>query len=134
MDFKWAVIEIFLYIIQNKITNYMEILEKIFGNSTHLELILLFYNHPGYLANISKLANTLDKSHVTVRKAISDLVAAGILTELDIGKSRVIRINENSPYTETLFNFINTVRSVKEKKSMEEIIEKRSERAVSRRF
>ncbi len=112
----------------------MEILEKTFGNSTHLELILLFYNNPRYVTNITKLAYTLDKSHVTVRKAISDLVAAGILTELDIGKSRVIRINEDSPYTETLFNFINTVRSVKEKRGIEEIIEKRSERAVSRRF
>ena len=104
----------------------MEILEKIFGNSTHLELILLFYNNPGYFTNITKLAHTLDKSHVTVRKAISDLVAAGILTELDIGKSRVIRLNEHSPYTETLFNFINTVRGVKEKRSIEEIIAKRA--------
>ena len=104
----------------------MEILEKIFGNSTHLEIILLFYNNPGYLTNITKLANTLDKSHVTARKAISDLVAAGILTKLDIGKSRVIRLNVHSPYTETLFDFINTVRSVKEKKSIEEIIAKRA--------
>ena len=104
----------------------MEILEKIFGNSTHLELVLLFYNNPGYFNNITKLATTLDKSHVTVRRAITDLVDAGILTELDIGKSRVIRINEKSPYTETLFEFINTVRSVKEKRSIEEIIAKRS--------
>jgi len=104
----------------------MEMLEKIFGNSTHLEIILLFYNNPGYITNITKLANTLDKSHVTARKAISDLVAAGILTELDIGKSHVIRINERSPYTETLFKFINTVRGVKEKRSIEEIIAKRS--------
>ena len=108
----------------------MEILEKIFGNSTHLEIILMFYNNPGYFTNITKLAHTLDKSHVTVRKAISDLIAAGILTELDIGKSRVIKINENSPYTETLFKFINTVRSVKEKKSIEEIIAKRSRSAA----
>jgi DNA-binding GntR family transcriptional regulator len=104
----------------------MEMLEKIFGNSTHLEIILLFYNNPGYITNITKLAHTLDKSHVTARKAISDLVAAGILTELNIGKSRVIRINEHSSYTETLFNFINTVRSVKEKRSIEEIIAKRA--------
>lgn len=104
----------------------METLEKIFGNSTHLDIILLFYSKQGYFTNITKLAQTLDKSHVTVRKAVSDLVAVGILTELDIGKSRVIRINETSPYTETLFNFINTVRSVKERKSIEEIIAKRA--------
>ncbi len=106
--------------------NTMEILEKIFGNSTHLEVVLLFYNNPGYFTNITKLATSLDKSHVTVRKAVSDLVSAGILTELDIGKSRVIRINEKSPYTETLFNFINTVQSVKEKRSIEDIIAKRA--------
>ena len=106
----------------------MEILEKIFGNSTHLAIILLFYNNPGYITNLTKLGYTLDKSHVTIRKAISDLVAAGILTELDIGKSHVIMINERSPYAETLFNFINTVRSVKEKRSIEEIIEQRRKR------
>ncbi|MBN1761957.1 MAG: hypothetical protein JW878_02595 [Methanomicrobia archaeon] len=104
----------------------METLEKMFGSSTHLEIILLFYGNPGYFANISKLAKKLDKSHVTVRKAIVDLVNAGILTELNIGKSRVIKINEKSPYTEILFNFINTVRSVKEKRSIEEIIAKRA--------
>ncbi|MHC1635690.1 MAG: hypothetical protein ACXQTS_03580 [Candidatus Methanospirareceae archaeon] len=109
----------------------MEIMKKIFGNSTHLEIILLFYNNPGYFTNITKLAHTLDKSHVTVRKAISDLVSAGILTELDIGKSCLIKINEKSPYTETLFNFINAVRSIKEKRSIEEIIAKRT-RSVER--
>jgi DNA-binding GntR family transcriptional regulator len=104
----------------------METLEKMFGNSTHLEIILLFYNDPGYFANISKLAKKLDKSHVTVRKAVSDLVTAGVLTELDIGKSHVIKINDKSPYTETLFKFINSLQSVKEKRGIEEIIAKRA--------
>jgi DNA-binding GntR family transcriptional regulator len=104
----------------------METLEKMFGNSTHLEVILLYYDNPGYFANISKLANRLDKSHVTVRKAITDLVNAGILTELNIGKSRVIKINEKSPYTEILFKFIATVRSTREERSIEEIIAKRA--------
>ena len=104
----------------------METLEKMFGNSTHLEIILLFYNNPGYFANISKLAKKLDKSHVTVRKAVSDLVNAGVLTELDIGKSHVIKINDKSQYTESLFKFINSVQSVKEKRGIEEIIAKRA--------
>ena len=104
----------------------MDPMEKMFGNSTHLEIILLFYDNPGYFANISKLAKKLDKSHVTVRKAISDLVNTGILTELDIGKSHVIKINEKSPYTQSLFNFINTVRNVKETRGIEEIIAKRA--------
>jgi len=92
----------------------MGILEKIFGNSIHLELILLFYDNPGCFTNITKLANTLGKSHFTIRNAVSDLVAADILIEMKIGRSRVIRINENSPYTTTLFNFISTMRSLKE--------------------
>jgi DNA-binding GntR family transcriptional regulator len=110
----------------------MDILEKIFGDSTHLEIILLFYGKPGYFTNITKLAKTLDKSHVTVRKAISDLVDAGIITELNIGKSRVIRINEKSPYTATLFNFIDTVRSIREERGIEEIIAKRTAKEASK--
>ncbi len=104
----------------------MEILEKIFGNSTHLEIIRLFYNNPKYFTNITKLAQTLDKSHVTTRKAVYDLIDAGILTKLDIGKSLVIKLNEHSPYTETLFKFINTVQSVKEKRTIEELIARRA--------
>jgi predicted HTH transcriptional regulator len=117
---------------QNK--QHMEMLEKMFGNSTYLKVILMFYNNNGYFTNITGLANTLDKSHVTIRKVISDLIEAGVLTELDIGKSRIVRVNENSPYTEALFAFINSVRSIKEKRSIEEIIAKRSERVVSKRF
>lgn len=104
----------------------MEILEKIFGNSTHLKIILLFYNNPRYFTNITKLARTLDKSHVIVRKAISDLVSAGILTEMDIGKSHVISLNKDNHCTKALFDFINTVSSIKEERSIEEIIAKRS--------
>jgi ribosomal protein S1 len=109
----------------------METLEKIFGDGTHIRVILLFYNNGGYFNNITGLAKVLDKSHVTVRKVVSDLIDAGILTEMEIGKSRVIKINEKSPYTEALFNFINSMRSIKEGKSIGEIIGKRTERARS---
>ncbi len=104
----------------------MEILEKIFGNNTHIQLILLFYNNGDYFDNITGLAKMLGKSHVTVRKVVSDLLDAGILSELNIGKSRVIKINEHSPYTEALFDFIHSIHSIKEKKSIREIIEARS--------
>jgi hypothetical protein len=107
----------------------METLEKIFGNNTHIKLILLFYNNGGYFNNITGLAKILDKSHVTVRKVVSDLIEAGILSELDIGKSRVIKINENCAYTKALFTFIQSMRSLKENKSIGEIIGKRIERA-----
>ena len=107
----------------------MKTLKKIFGSSTHLELVLLYYNNPEYFANISQLAKKLDKSHITVRKAISDLEAAGILTELNIGKSHVIKINENSEYTEILFNFIDTMQSEKERSGIKEIIAKRKSKS-----
>ncbi|MCD6209659.1 MAG: hypothetical protein OCU20_02770 [Methanophagales archaeon] len=111
----------------------MDILKKIFGkNSIHLKVILLFYNNNGYFNNITGLANTLNVSHVTVRKVITDLVDAGILREIDIGKSTVIKANENSPYAKALFDFISTVKSIKESKSIEEIIEKRSKEAYRR--
>ncbi|MBA5942211.1 MAG: hypothetical protein H0M93_02625 [Methanophagales archaeon] len=105
----------------------MEILEKIFGNNTHIRVILLFYNNNGrYFNNITGLAKRLDKSHVTMRKVVSDLLDVGILTEIEIGKSRVIMINENSPYTEALFNFIHSMQDIKANKRIEEIIEVRS--------
>lgn len=98
-----------------------------FGNSTHIKVILLFYNNGGYFNNITGLAMILDKSHVTVRKVISDLIDAEILSELSIGKSRVIKINERSPYTEALYAFIDSMRGINENKSIEEIIKMRTE-------
>ena len=95
----------------------MDILKKIFGkNNKHLKVILLFYNNNGYFNNISGLANTLDMSHVTVRKVISDLVDAGILRKIDIGRSMVIKVNERSPYAKALFDFIDSVQTTKDGK------------------
>ena len=111
----------------------METVEKIFGNSTHIKVILLFYNNGGYFDNITGLAKVMDKSHVTVRKVVSDLIDAGILRELTIGMSRVIMINEAGPYTDTLYNFIDSMRSIKEGKSMAEIISMRTANNVIRR-
>ncbi len=105
----------------------MDILKKIFGkNNIHLKVIRIFYNNNGYFNNITGIAKTLDVSHVTARKVISDLVEAGILKEIDIGKSTVIKANDSSPYTDALFNFINSMQGIKESKSIEEIIERRS--------
>lgn len=110
----------------------MEILKKIFGNNTHIKVILLYYSNGGYFNNITGLAKMLDKSHVTIRKVVSDLLEAGILSEMDIGKSRVIKINENNPYTDALFKFINSVHGINEGKSIGDIIEQRTERTGSR--
>jgi len=86
-----------------------EVLTKIFGKSILVQVILLFYNNRRYLTDITGIAKTLGKSHATVRKVVSDLVEAGILNEKTIGKSRLIKLNENSPYTKALVNFINTI-------------------------
>ena len=107
----------------------MKNIGEIFGNSTHTKIIQLYYNNGGYFNNITGLAKVLDKSHVTVRKVVSDLIEAGILSELNIGKSRVIKINENSPYTEALFKFIHSLCSINEGKSIGKIIEQRTARA-----
>lgn len=107
----------------------MHPVEKVFGNSIHVKMMLLFYNNDGYLNNITGLAKMLDVSQVTVRKVVSDLLDAGIVSELTIGMSRVVKINEHSPYTEALFNFIDTIRSISENMSIEEIIEMRTGQA-----
>lgn len=104
----------------------MQPVEKMFGNSTHIKVILLFYTNGGYFNNITGLAKMLDKSHVTVRKVIADLLEAGVLSEMNIGKSRVIKINDTSPYTEALFGFIDSMHSIEENKSIGEIIERRT--------
>ncbi len=111
----------------------MDILKKIFGkNNIHLKVIRIFYNNNGYFNNITGLAKTLDVSHVTARKVISDLVDAGILKEIDIGKSMVIKANDSSPYAKVLFDFIGSVQGINESKSIEEIIERRARGAVVR--
>ena len=110
----------------------MDVLKNIFGkNNIHLKVIRIFYNNNGYFNNITGLAKTLDVSHVTARKVISDLVDAGILKEINIGKSMVIKANDDSPYANALFDFISTVQGIKESKSIEEIIEKRSRDTTS---
>jgi DNA-binding GntR family transcriptional regulator len=109
-------------------------LGKMFGDSVYLKIMLLFYEKKGgYFANITGLANALDKSHVTIRKVVSDLVDAKILKEIDIGKSRVVKIDENGPYTRVIFDFFDSMKSINEKESIMGLIEKRSKEAASGR-
>ena len=88
-------------------------LSKICRNRTHINVILLFYNDTGYFDNVTGLAKSFNKSHVTMRKVISDLIEVGILSEIHIGKSKVIKLNENSPYTKALFEFIDSLQEIK---------------------
>ena len=98
---------------------WMETLRQIFGNSTHLKLLLLFYNDNTYFDNITGLTKKLGKSHVTVRKVVNDLVRAGVLKELDIGKSRVVMLNTDSPCTKAVFQFLSEIEKIEEEKQKE---------------
>jgi len=88
-------------------------LSKIFGNRTHIKIILRFYNDTGYFDNITGLAKSFNMCHVTMRKVVTELIEVGILSEINIGKSKVIRLNENSPYTKALFEFIYSLQELK---------------------
>lgn len=104
-----------------------DILELMFGDSTHLQIILLYYNNSHYFDNISGLTEKLDKSHVTVRKVVADLIKAGILKEINIGRSRVIRLN-NGPYTEALFGLFDRIKEIESGKGespIEELMRRR---------
>jgi len=97
----------------------METVRWIFGNSTHLKLLLLFYKNKEYFDNITGLTKRLGKSHVTVRKVVNDLVRAGVLREIDIGKSRVVMLNTDSPCTKAVFQFLGEIKKIEEEKRKE---------------
>jgi len=108
----------------------VKVIRRIFGSPTHVNTILLFYNGGGaYFDNITGLTRALGKSHVTVRKVVSDLLNVGILKEVPIGRSRVIKINEDSPYTKALFEFLDKIKAIEEgqaeKDRIRTLIEKR---------
>jgi len=94
----------------------METLRWIFGNSTHLKLLLLFYNDNAYFDNITGLTKRLGMSHMTVRRVVNDLVRAGLLREIDIGKSRVVMLNTDSPCTKAVFQFLSEIEKIEEEK------------------
>jgi len=107
----------------------VKVIKRIFGSPTHVNAILLFYNGGVYFDNITGLTKALGKSHVTVRKVVSDLLKVGILKEVPIGRSRVIKINEDSPYTKALFEFLDKIKAIEEGKAEKDriktLIEKR---------
>ena len=107
----------------------VKVIKRIFGSPTHVNTILLFYNGGVHFDNITGLTKALGKSHVTVRKVVSDLLKVGILKEVPIGRSRVIKINEDSPYTKALFEFLDKIKAIEEgqteKDRIRTLIEKR---------
>ncbi|MDI6859243.1 MAG: hypothetical protein QMC85_01980 [Methanocellales archaeon] len=103
----------------------MEVLEEIFGKSVHLQILLLYYNDRRFFDNITGLTERLGKSHVTVRGVVADLIRARILKETNIGKSRVITIDEGGPYTKALLEFLDNVKTIKQDTYLEALMRKR---------
>jgi len=62
------------------------------------------------------LQTTLGKSRLTVQKVASNLVDAKILKEVYNGRSRIIRVDEKSPYAEALFNLFDSTKRIGKKK------------------
>jgi len=82
---------------------------RIFGKSTHLKLLLLFYNDPTYFDNMEGLAKRLGKSHVTTRKVVNNLCKAGILKDIYSGRCRIVMLNKSNPYTKAVFRLLKRV-------------------------
>lgn len=106
----------------------MQPVERMFGNKTHIKVILLFYTNSDYYNNITGLAKTLDKSYTTVKKVIADFIEAGLLSETRVGTSRMIKVKDTGPYTKALFGFVDSIHSIEESQSIKEKIERRTRR------
>ena len=90
---------------------------RIFGKSTHLKLLLLFYNDSTYFDNMEGLAKRLGKSHVTTRKVVNDLCKVGVLKDFyKVRKGgvrdRIVMLNKSNPYTKALFNLLKRIEGV----------------------
>jgi len=102
-----------------------ERVRRIFGKSTHLKLLLLFYNDPTYFDNMEGLAKRLGKSHVTTRKVVNDLCKVGVLKDFyKVRKGgvrdRIVMLNKSNPYTKALFNLLKRIEGVCAMENLEE--------------
>lgn len=103
----------------------MNTLVKLFGRSTHLALLSIFYDDPKSFHNLSELARMLDKSNVTTRKVVSDLVDAGILAIENMGQVRVVSLNRDGKYTEALISMLAKMQALDEGDVIRELIASR---------
>ena len=51
----------------------MSALDKLVGNSTHFKIMKLYYENMDLSENISEISRIINRSHITVKKAINDL-------------------------------------------------------------
>ena len=87
----------------------MENIKKLLSPAA-LDVLSLYFKNADFIANISGIAQRIGTSHVTTRKAINALTDAGILTELDIGKSRIIRLNKESKVAKLIFELFDELK------------------------
>jgi len=115
-----------------------ERVRRIFGKSTHLKLLLLFYNDPTYFDNMEGLEKKLRKSHVTTRKVVNDLCKVGILKDIYGGRCRIVMLNKSNPYTKAVFRLMERIEGVcamenLEERDGEETVEEMIEKGKERR-
>lgn len=75
-----------------------------------LGVLYLYYEEKDYITNISGITQRIGTAFSTARKAIKALIDAGVLTELNIGKSRAIRLNEGSKVAKLIFELFDELK------------------------
>ncbi|HID26896.1 MAG TPA: hypothetical protein EYP22_03520 [Methanosarcinales archaeon] len=75
----------------------------------HIQIISLYHKNRGFFDNITGLTKKVEKSHVTVRNVVKDLIDVGILKETTVGRSRVVALNEDGYYTKIVFEFLDNI-------------------------
>ena len=92
-------------------------------NPITLQIFNLFNNNhrdnnnhkQGYINNITGIAKDTGVSHVSARKHLSQMVAAGILEELFVGnKGKVFSLDEDSATTKAFIGFIDALNEERE--------------------
>ena len=95
-----------------------ERLKLIFSNikeGLRINILLLFFNNPGYYNNIMGLKELLHTSHLTMRGHTKDLIKAGILKELYTGRNgKILMINEESLYVPPVRDLLEKIEEPKD--------------------
>ena len=92
--------------------------KRILGDTTHLKVLLRFYESNSTFDSVERLAEELGESYASVRKAVSDLCEAGILKDIlvCVGRNdegvRVVMLDRDNPYTEAVFSLLRKLEGV----------------------
>jgi len=90
-----------------------ERVKRIFGDSMHLKLLLLFYKNREYTATTGELSEQFGVSILTVREAVDDFIYAGILKKELVKEGKdcreVVMLNKDSPCTRAVFQLLKEI-------------------------